>query len=58
MANYLVSFTLGDGTAYTKTVQALTAMLAVRIAHNLITDDGVNGVTLRNTVAIVCTLQE
>jgi hypothetical protein len=54
MRKYLVSFTLPDGTAYTRTVEALTAMLAIRIAHDQVTQDA----TLRDTVAIACTQQE
>lgn len=54
MRKYLVSFTLPDGTAYTRTVEALTAMLATTIAHAQVTQE----TTLRDTVAIACTLQE
>lgn len=54
MRTYLVSFTLPDGTAYTRTIEALTAMLALRIAHDQVSQD----TTLRDTVAIACTLKE
>jgi hypothetical protein len=54
MKKFLVSFTLPDGTAYTRTIEAFTAMLATTIAHAQITQETV----LRDTVAIACTLQE
>lgn len=53
MKTFLVSFTNADGVAQTRTVQALSAMIAVRMAHSQICEVG----NLNNTVAIACTEQ-
>ena len=52
MKTYLVSFTNADGVSQARRVEALTAMLATRIAHNQVADE----ISLRDTVAIACTL--
>lgn len=64
MRTFLVSFTDPDGVAHTKTVEALTAMLAIRLAHQRIveapfrtTPSTTHGVSLANSVSVVCTEQ-
>ena len=58
MRTFLVSFTDPDGVAHTKTVEALTAMLAVRLAHQRIVEAPFPlGVSLANVVSVVCTEQ-
>ena len=54
MRTFLVSFTDPDGVAHTKTVEVLTAMLAIRLAHQRIVETGVR---LENSVSVVCTEQ-
>lgn len=51
---FLVSFTLSTGVAHTERVEALTAMLAIKIAHQRI----VENTSLADAIAVVCTLQE
>lgn len=54
MTKFLVSFTLPSGEAHVRRVEALTAMIAIRIAHDLVTHDA----TLREATTIVCTKEE
>lgn len=54
MTKFLVSFTLPSGEAHIRRVEALTAMIAIRIAHDLVTHDA----TLREATTIVCTKEE
>tara|TARA_R110000868_G_scaffold47769_7_gene156240 strand:+ start:473 stop:694 length:222 start_codon:yes stop_codon:yes gene_type:complete len=68
MRTFLVSFTDPDGVAHTKTVEALTAMLAIRLAHQRIVEApfplGVKDSLkpgqsrLANSVSVVCTETE
>lgn len=51
MKRFLVSFTLPDGYCHTERVEALTAMLAIKIAHQRI----VENTSLRDVESIVCT---
>lgn len=54
MRTYLVSFTNAAGASETRTVEAMTAMLAVKIAHARINEV----ITFQNIETIVCTLKE
>lgn len=49
---FLVSFTLSTGVAHTERVEAVSAILAIRIAHQRI----VENTSLADTIAIVCTV--
>lgn len=49
---FLVSFTLSTGVAHTERVEAVSAVLAIRIAHQRI----VENTSLADTIAIVCTV--
>jgi hypothetical protein len=54
MKTFIVSFTNAAGNAETRTVRAITAILAIQIAYNKINEV----ITFREIETVVCNLQE
>lgn len=54
MKKFLVTFTKADNTHHTRNIEALTAMFAIKMAHDQICLEA----TLADTVGVMCTSHE